>query len=101
MNYKTMLDAMRTLLDVLTQGQIQYADPFLESDMSDEDVLREAVEKRFNYSETWSCQWGFFYHCGECRTCKKRSSLFTARLGKDATKYMDDLGTKVILPDSI
>ena len=78
--------AIQHLVEVLSRGQHQYNEPFLTAKLTNEDVLRTAIDRNYEYEDTWSCQRGYRYQCGECLSCQKRKTLISAVKPNDRTE---------------
>jgi 7-cyano-7-deazaguanine synthase len=78
--------AINNLLQV-AHLQIKFDTPFAVAELSNEDVLRFAAASKFDVNATWSCLWGYRYHCGKCPRCVARQSRFRQAQLPDPTRY--------------
>jgi 7-cyano-7-deazaguanine synthase len=66
---------------------VSFKMPHLETNLNSTSVLKQFSDNKWDVSQTWSCQWGYRYHCGECSRCKKRINAFDALSIEDPTVY--------------
>lgn len=83
-----MSNAMNALLKSCC-CKTRYSAPYIENGFTNEDVLQYAIDQGLIHQETWSCIWGYRYHCGECNACKKRKTVYGAAPSnvRDNTEY--------------
>ncbi len=87
-NLPKLVSTVETLVRLNTGIEISVQAPFI--DMEDEEVLQLGINEGINLAESWSCNWGKVYHCGECERCQKRKSVFDRLRIADPTRYMKE-----------
>lgn len=78
-----------------------YSEPFIENGLTDSDVVAIGLENGIDVDSSWSCLWGYRFHCGQCSSCLKRKEVFKGLKHKDSTTYLStaqDLSTAFLEP---
>lgn len=77
------------------------SEPFLENDVTDDEVIHIGMSLGIELSETWSCLWGNRFHCGQCSSCLKRKGVLEMAKFTDTTQYLStqqDFSTDFLSP---
>jgi 7-cyano-7-deazaguanine synthase in queuosine biosynthesis len=89
-HYPKVPRALELLEEVFSLGNdwaFSFLTPFVER--TNADVLEEALSLGVPLAETWSCRWGYHFHCGVCQACVDRRASFQVVGADDPTEYMD------------